>query len=142
MRIAHNVFAQTIGTNYALSIVSWATKAHVANNVFVGSGENHPLVNLDSSTSGASFSGNLFAAAGSIDGSRGPGDTVKKSFDPAWYEHWDASGSSPFADLTPADVAGSPIVSAASFSSLAPEDAFGTDRPATTVDRGPIEVAA
>ncbi|MFL5736431.1 MAG: hypothetical protein ACJ76P_03735 [Actinomycetota bacterium] len=142
MRIADNVFAQTIGTNYALSIVSWATKAQVVNNVFVGSGENHPLVNLDSSTADASFSGNLFAAAGSIDGTRGTGDTVKANFDPGWFQQWDASGASPFADLAPADVAGSPVVSAAPFTSLAPEDAFGKARPLTTVDRGPIEVPA
>ena len=142
VRIAHNLFAQTTGTNYALSIVSWATKAQVRNNVLVGSGDNHPLLNLDASTTDGTFTGNLYAGAGTIDGTRGAGDTVRANFDPGWYEHWDPSGASPFSDLAPADVAGSPIVSAAPFTSLAPDDAFGTPRPDTTVDRGPIEIQA
>jgi hypothetical protein len=100
------------------------------------------LLNLDASTMDGTFVGNLFVAAGTIDGTRGTGDAVRANFRPVWYEQWDPSGASPFADLTPADVAGSPIVSAAPFTSMAPEDAFGTPRQPTIVDRGPIEIPA
>jgi hypothetical protein len=140
MKVAHNLFAQTSGSNYALQIISWAKNPVVRNNVFIGSGGSDPLLDLDSSTTTGKYTGNLYAAAASIDGTRTSSETVIPEFDPAWYENWDPSGGAPASSLRPAPVSSSPLLSAAPLASICKIDMFGTKRSKPLVDRGPIEV--